>query len=142
MLPKLACPLCWPAYAGLLSSVGLGFLISAQYLFAVTIGFLVLALAALAFRAKHRHGYGPFSMGLVAAAGVLLAGCMATAAAQSDRAIDLSSGVPFHLVEPTAPFTVTYEVGGATHSLEEYFERNFVTGFLVLRDSAILVERY
>ena len=76
------------------------------------------------------------------AAGVLLAGCMATAAAQSDRAIDLSSGVPFHLVEPTAPFTVTYEVGGATHSLEEYFERNFVTGFLVLRDSAILVERY
>src|SRR5438876_11705860 len=73
LLPKLACPLCWPAYAGLLSSVGLGFLISAQYLFAVTIGFLVLALAALAFRAKHRHGYGPFSMGLVAAAGVLLA---------------------------------------------------------------------
>jgi mercuric ion transport protein len=26
MLPKLACPACWPAYAGLLSSVGLGFL--------------------------------------------------------------------------------------------------------------------
>jgi hypothetical protein len=25
LFPKLACPLCWPAYAGLLSSVGLGF---------------------------------------------------------------------------------------------------------------------
>jgi mercuric ion transport protein len=25
LLPKLTCPACWPAYAGLLSSVGLGF---------------------------------------------------------------------------------------------------------------------
>jgi hypothetical protein len=28
LLPKLVCPLCWPAYAGLLSTFGLGFLIS------------------------------------------------------------------------------------------------------------------
>jgi mercuric ion transport protein len=26
LMPKLICPLCWPAYAGLLSAVGLGFL--------------------------------------------------------------------------------------------------------------------
>jgi len=32
ILPKLACPACWPAYAGLLTSTGLGFLISAVYL--------------------------------------------------------------------------------------------------------------
>lgn len=32
LLPKLMCPACWPAYAGLLSSLGLGFLISARYL--------------------------------------------------------------------------------------------------------------
>ena len=32
LLPKLTCPMCWPAYAGLLSAVGLGFLISSQYL--------------------------------------------------------------------------------------------------------------
>lgn len=73
LLPKLACPLCWPAYAGLLSSLGLGFLVSAQYLLAITIAFLVLALGALAFRARHRHGYGPFVIGLVAAATVLMA---------------------------------------------------------------------
>lgn len=73
LLPKLACPLCWPAYAGLLSAIGLGFLISARYLLAITIGFLALALGALAFRAKYRHGYGPFLIGLTAAAGVLLA---------------------------------------------------------------------
>ncbi len=71
LLPKLACPFCWPAYAGLLSSLGLGFLISAKYLLAITAAFLVLALGALAFRAKHRHGYGPFVVGLVAAVGVL-----------------------------------------------------------------------
>ena len=72
LLPKLACPLCWPAYAGLLSSVGLGFLISTKYLLPLTIAFLVLALGALAFRAKNRHGYGPFVLGLAAAVGVLV----------------------------------------------------------------------
>jgi len=46
LLPKLACPFCWPAYAGLLSSVGLGFLISAKYLLPITAAFLVLAVAA------------------------------------------------------------------------------------------------
>ena len=72
LLPKLACPLCWPAYAGLLSSVGLGFLLSAAYLLPVTAGFLVIAMGAMAFKANSRHGYGPFLLGLIAAAGVLL----------------------------------------------------------------------
>src|SRR5438094_8456163 len=72
LLPKLACPLCWPAYAGVLSSIGLGFLISAKYLFPVTCVFLLLAMGALAFRATGRHGYGPLFLGLAAAAGVLL----------------------------------------------------------------------
>jgi hypothetical protein len=72
ILPKLACPACWPAYAGLLSSVGLGFLISAAYLLPLTIVFLTLALAALAFRAKRRRGLGPFRIGLIAAMSVLL----------------------------------------------------------------------
>ena len=71
-LPKLACPVCWPAYAGLLSSMGLGFLISAAYLLPLTIAFLTLALAALAFRARKRRGLGPFLIGLVAAMGILL----------------------------------------------------------------------
>lgn len=72
LLPKLACPFCWPAYAGLLSSVGLGFLISARYLLPVTAVFLVLAVGALAFRADRRRGYGPFLLGLFAAVGVLV----------------------------------------------------------------------
>ena len=72
MLPKLACPACWPAYAGLLSSVGLGFLISMAYLLPLTAAFLFLAVAALAFRANKRRGYGPLVLGLVAGSAVLL----------------------------------------------------------------------
>lgn len=71
-LPKLACPLCWPAYAGLLSSLGLGFLISTIYLLPLTVAFLALAMAALAFRAQNRHGLRPFSIGLIAAIAILL----------------------------------------------------------------------
>ena len=71
LLPKLACPFCWPAYAGLLSSVGLGFLISTKYLLPFTAAFLAIAVGALAFRAKSRRGYGPFVLGVLVAAGVL-----------------------------------------------------------------------
>ena len=72
ILPKLACPACWPAYAGLLTSIGLGFLISEVYLLPLTAAFLFLNLWAMAFRANQRHGYGPFLLGIVAAIGVLL----------------------------------------------------------------------
>ena len=71
LLPKLACPLCWPAYTGLVSALGLGFLISAKYLLPLTVAFLAIAAAALGFRAPRRRGYGPFWLGLVAAAVIL-----------------------------------------------------------------------
>src|SRR5713226_6448109 len=73
MLPKLACPACWPAYAGLLTSLGLGFLVSAAYLLPLTVAFLFLTLGAMVFRARERHGYRPFLLGVVAASGVLIA---------------------------------------------------------------------
>lgn len=72
VLPKLACPACWPAYAGLLTSIGLGFLISVRYLLPLTVTFLVLALSAMLFRARERRGYGPFLLAVLAASGVLL----------------------------------------------------------------------
>lgn len=71
LLPKLACPLCWPAYAGVLSSLGLGFLISTSYLLALTVAFLIVALAALAFRARQRWGYGPLLLGIAGSAALL-----------------------------------------------------------------------
>src|SRR3954462_8565336 len=30
LLPKMLCPACWPAYAGIVSALGLGFLISGK----------------------------------------------------------------------------------------------------------------
>ena len=71
-LPKVACPACWPAYAGFLSSVGLGFLLDTTYLLPLTAVFLAIAVCALGYRAKRRRGYLPFALGLVAAAVVLV----------------------------------------------------------------------
>jgi hypothetical protein len=72
LLPAGACPACWPAYSGILGSLGLGFLVDATYLFPVTAALFALALFALAFRAKTREGYGPLAAGAAAAALVLV----------------------------------------------------------------------
>lgn len=72
LFPKLMCPACWPAYASVLSSVGLSFLISAKYLLVLTVAFLVLTAFALSFRASRRHGYGPLGLGIAAAAMILI----------------------------------------------------------------------
>jgi mercuric ion transport protein len=72
VLPKIACPACWPAYAGLLSSVGLGFLIpNTAYLLPLTAIFLLVAVGMLAFGARGRHGYGPFAVGIVSTGFIL-----------------------------------------------------------------------
>ena len=73
LLPRIACPACWPAFAGLLSSLGLGFLVpNAVYLLPMTAAFLLLAVGMLAFRAPRRRGYGPFALGMLAAGSILL----------------------------------------------------------------------
>jgi hypothetical protein len=72
MLPTLACPACWPAYVGLLSSLGLSLLLDERYLMPLMLAALVLAIAALAFRAERRNGYGPACIGCLAALLVLV----------------------------------------------------------------------
>lgn len=72
LLPKIACPACWPAYAGVLSSLGVSFLIDTRYLLALTVAFLVVALFFLGFRATRRRGYGPLALGLIASATLLI----------------------------------------------------------------------
>jgi len=72
-LTRLLCPACWPAYAGLLSSMGLGFLLKTAWLLPLTTVTLVFVLGSLAFRANRRRGYGPFMLGLLGA-GALLVG--------------------------------------------------------------------
>lgn len=72
LLPKVVCPACWPAYAGVLSALGLGFIpLSTKYLLPLTAGFLIAAVAALGFRAHRRRGYTPMLLGVLASAAVL-----------------------------------------------------------------------
>lgn len=71
-LPNLTCPACWPAYAGLLSAVGLGVLLDTAYLFPLTAALLLVAVAALATGARRRHGFRPFALGLIAASAVMI----------------------------------------------------------------------
>ena len=70
LLPKLTCPACWPAYAGLLGALGLGFVDYTPYLLPLSVLFVVAVLATLAYRARQRHGYRPLLLG--ALAGTLL----------------------------------------------------------------------
>ncbi|HHH31519.1 MAG TPA: MerC domain-containing protein, partial [Polyangiaceae bacterium] len=72
LLPKIACPACWPAYAGVLSTFGVTFLIDSRYLFALTAVFLTVALFFLGFRASRRRGYGPLAIGALASAFLLV----------------------------------------------------------------------
>jgi len=68
LLPNATCPACWPVYAGILSSLGLGFLMTGSY-FYLFIGILLsISLFSLAYKAKTRRGYIPFWIGLLSAA--------------------------------------------------------------------------
>lgn len=71
ILPNVSCAACWPAYAGVLGSLGLGFLLERTYLLPLTAAFLTVALGALAHRARTRRGYGPLVLGAAASAVVL-----------------------------------------------------------------------
>jgi hypothetical protein len=71
VLPKAVCPMCSPAYAAVLSSLGLPFLATATYLFLMTVTFVGVALGALYFRAARRRGLGPFWLGALAAASLV-----------------------------------------------------------------------
>lgn len=73
LLPKLTCAACWPAYAGILSALGIGFFDYTPYLLPLTAVFIAVTLFALGFRARNRRGYAPFALGAIGAA-VILAG--------------------------------------------------------------------
>ncbi len=73
LLPKLICPACWPAYAALTATLGIGFFDYTPYLLPLTTLFLGVVLLILGYRASQRRGWGPLLLGTVAAALVLSA---------------------------------------------------------------------
>lgn len=72
LLPAVTCPACWPAYAGLLSSLGLGFIDYTPWLMPTTVAFLAIALSALAWQGHKRTSYGPLMLGLVGSAMLII----------------------------------------------------------------------
>src|SRR5438445_253018 len=72
LLPSLTCPLCWPAYAGVLSALGVWFVGTTSYLLPLTATFLAIAVGALTFGARRHGRHGPLALGLVGSAIVLL----------------------------------------------------------------------
>jgi len=52
------------------------------------------------------------------------------------------SGSLFALQEPSAPFSASYTYANQRHTLDDYFLRNYVVGFVVLHDNQILLEKY
>jgi hypothetical protein len=72
LMPKLVCPVCWPAYTGLLGAMGLGFVNYTPLLLPLTAVFLTTVLATLAWRAKARRDYAPLILGVLAATTVLI----------------------------------------------------------------------
>ncbi len=89
LLPKVACPACWPLYAGVLGSLGLGFLVRSEILLPLTILFLTGTLASFVVGARRRRGYGPALLG-AGAATALLAGKFAL---ELDSAVHVAVGL-------------------------------------------------
>ncbi len=65
------CPACYPMYAGIFTSLGLTPLSHTGVQATLTLAFLAVSLAALAFRATARRGYAPLAAGSIASVVVL-----------------------------------------------------------------------
>jgi hypothetical protein len=89
LLPKLTCPICWPAYTALLSSAGINFVNYTPYLLPTVGLLLAITLWALVYRARARHGYGPLWLGLLGSLSVLIGKFIL----ESDPALFLGSGL-------------------------------------------------
>jgi len=72
LLPKLACPLCFPAYAAVLSALGLEFVDYTPYLLPLMAAFLVVAIVVLALQTRRTGNVSPLLLGIAASIVVLI----------------------------------------------------------------------
>lgn len=95
LLPKLTCPLCWPAYAAVLSALGLGFVDYTPYLLPATLAFLGIAIGALAIGARRTGRLAPLALGLSSSVVVLVGKFAADSGWVTDAGIALLVGAIF-----------------------------------------------
>ena len=72
LLPKVVCPLCWPAYTAVLGALGIGFMDygpAVPWLIAIFLAFTVGGLGRAALRTKQ---FGPPIVGTAGAASIVL----------------------------------------------------------------------
>ena len=72
VLPKATCPLCVAAYAGVISSLGLGFLLTDRVLNPVILVSLTLSVASAGWNSWARRRSLPFLLAVTGAAAVVL----------------------------------------------------------------------
>jgi len=70
LLPAASCPACLTAYAGVLSAVGLGFLLTDQVLKPLIISFLLIGIAGVGFSTLSHRRPGPLVFTLIGSAAV------------------------------------------------------------------------
>jgi hypothetical protein len=73
LLPAATCPACLGAYFGVLSALGLGFLLTNRVLVPVVVGFLVLGIAIIAWSTVSHRRFGPL-IATLAGSGAVAAG--------------------------------------------------------------------
>jgi hypothetical protein len=71
LLPSVTCPLCLPAWAGVLSSLGLGFVMSERVLAPVIALLLTVGCASVAWSARCHRRVAPLALALVGSAAVV-----------------------------------------------------------------------
>lgn len=72
LLPVLTCPACWPAYAGLLSALGLGFVNYTPYVEPLVLVLVSVTLISLLIGARQQRDMRPFVLGALGATVLLL----------------------------------------------------------------------
>ncbi len=72
LLPKAACPLCVAAYAGVVSALGLGFLLTDRVLNPIILGSLALSVGSVAWAARQRRRLLTIVPAVLGAAGIVL----------------------------------------------------------------------
>jgi MerC mercury resistance protein len=71
LLTSFSCPVCVAAYAGLLSSLGLGFLLTDSVQRPLIVAFLIVAVASVGWAARRYKRIGPFVLVLVGSATII-----------------------------------------------------------------------
>ncbi|NOX59964.1 MAG: MerC domain-containing protein [Planctomycetes bacterium] len=71
LLPSFSCPVCVAAYAGLLSSLGLGFVLTDRVQQPMIVLFLMVSVASVGWATRRYKKVGPFVLTLIGCVGII-----------------------------------------------------------------------